>query len=281
MAEEIDDDPAVRERMISAIIPGANVYVPKGGVVGGQFRNIPACETGDQTGCVISYSMYLNQPPASASFGWVDTGYWINPAPRPDKDLFEVLCVNPADLAGENGVLRPLANLPAFLNQVEPAKPWQAMPDFYKGECRTAQDPVKGTVSWLNVSDIRQPGDNRTNLATLITQSGGNLHLGDINLALDSLVTVASRQRDAWLAAERAPLVTQRAELRKKIRTAQARAVGLRKKAGKARQRCRTTGTGCSTAARLSRSARKADQQVRKLRAVERRLTGEIDSLAV
>jgi hypothetical protein len=225
--------------------------------------------------------MYLNQPPPSASFGWVDTGYWINPAPRPDKDLFQVLCVNPADLAGENGVLRPLANLPAFLNQVEPAKPWQAMPDFYGGECRTAEDPVKGTVSWLNVSDIRQPGDNRTNLATLITQSGGNLHLGDINLALDSLVTVAGRQRDAWLAAERAPLVTQRAALRKKIRRAQSRAAGLKKKAGKARQRCRATGSGCQVAAKLARSARKADRQVRKLKAAERRLTARIDSLVV
>jgi hypothetical protein len=281
MAEEIDDDAAVRDRMISAIIPGANVYVPKGGVVGGQFQNIPACETGDQTGCVIAYSMYLNQPPPSASFGWVDTGYWINPAPRPDKDLYQVLCVNPADLAGENGVLRPLANLPAFLNQVEPAKPWQAMPDFYGGECRTAEDPVKGTVSWLNVSDIRQPGDNRTNLATLITQSGGNLHLGDINLALDSLITVAGRQRDAWLAAERAPLITKRATLRRQLKAATSRAAVLKVKARKAKQRCRKTGSGCADAKRLAGKSRKAGQKVSRLKLSVRQITDKILSLSV
>jgi hypothetical protein len=281
MAEEIDDDASVRDRMISAIIPGANVYVPKGGVVGGQFQNIPACETGDQTGCVIAYSMYLNQPPPSASFGWVDTGYWINPAPRPDKDLYQVLCVNPADLAGENGVLRPLANLPAFLNQVEPAKPWQAMPDFYGGECRTAEDPVKGTVSWLNVSDIRQPGDNRTNLATLITQSGGNLHLGDINLALDSLITVAGRQRDAWLAAERAPLITKRATLRRQLKAATSRAAVLKVKARKAKQRCRKTGSGCADAKRLAGKSRKAGQKVSRLKLSVRQITDKILSLSV
>ena len=114
IAEEVDPKPAVRSRLISAIIPGANVYVPKGEVVGGQFQNIPACEAGDQVGCVIAYSMFKQQPTAGSSYGWVDTGYWINPAPRPDKDLYQVMCVNPAQLAGDGGLLRPLANLPAL-----------------------------------------------------------------------------------------------------------------------------------------------------------------------
>lgn len=281
IAEEVDGRPNVRKKVISAILPGANVYVPKGGVVGGQFQNIPACETGDQVGCVIAYSMYLNQPPESASFGWVDTGYWINPAPRPDKDLYEVLCVNPAELAGDEGILRPLANLPVFLNLPEPDKPWQAMPDFYRGECRTAEDPVKGTVSWLNVEDVREPGDTRINLASLITQSGGNLHLGDVNLALDSLVDVAAGQSRAYLAAKRARLVAKRTSVRKQLKSAKKRSRKLAKKARRAGKRCAKEGKACGKSKRLKRKSTKAKRKVSSLKKRERSLTREIRSTVV
>lgn len=274
LAEEVDGRPNVRKKIISAILPGANVYVPKGDVVGGQFQNIPACEAGDQIGCVIAYSMYLNEPPAGSAFGRVGTGYWINPAPRPDSESYEVLCVNPADLAGENGILRPLANLSAFLGQPEPAKPWQAMPDFYGAECQSSED-----ADWLNVSNITQPGDSRTNLATLITQSGGNLHLGDINLALDSLVTVAASQSRAYVAGERAGLVKKRVGLRKRLRSTRIKAKKLAAKARKAKRTCRKKGRACSRARRLSKASKKASKKARSLRRSERRLTVRIKSL--
>ena len=40
ISEQIDNNPAVRDKVISAIIPGANVYVPKGKKVGGEFQNL-------------------------------------------------------------------------------------------------------------------------------------------------------------------------------------------------------------------------------------------------
>ncbi len=41
--EEIDPKPAVRKRLVGAILPGANIHVPKGELVGGMYENVPAC----------------------------------------------------------------------------------------------------------------------------------------------------------------------------------------------------------------------------------------------
>lgn len=222
IAEKIDGDAKLRSRVISAILPGANVYVPKGEVVGGQFKNVPGCQAGDQVGCVIAYHMMKSAPPEGSSFGRMDTGYWINPEPRPDPDQFEALCINPAELSGDGGVLRPLANLPAFVGVEEGAKPWQLMPDFYRADCKSSD-----RASWLEVSDIRQPGDNRQDLTTLIQRgSNGDLHTGDINLALENLIQVAAAQTRTWASTERAALQrrvrmnsTRSNRLRSKIRT--------------------------------------------------------------
>jgi len=43
MKREIDPDPALRKRLVSAVIVGGNVTVPKGKTTGGDFAHIPAC----------------------------------------------------------------------------------------------------------------------------------------------------------------------------------------------------------------------------------------------
>ena len=43
LQDEVDDDPGVRARLVSAIILGGNVTVPVDRTVGGSFRHIPAC----------------------------------------------------------------------------------------------------------------------------------------------------------------------------------------------------------------------------------------------
>jgi Protein of unknown function (DUF3089) len=42
------------------------VTVPVGKTVGGDFANIPACQTATQTGCVVAYSSFDATPPAGA-----------------------------------------------------------------------------------------------------------------------------------------------------------------------------------------------------------------------
>ena len=85
IALDIDGKP-VAKRMKLAIIPGFNLMVPQGKLVGGTFKSTPACSKPGQTGCVISYVSYRekNAPPAGAIFGITD------------KPGMTVACVNPA-----------------------------------------------------------------------------------------------------------------------------------------------------------------------------------------
>lgn len=86
IAREIETDPAVAARMKLAILPGFNVIVPQGKLVGGTFKKTPLCSQMGETGCVISYVSFRekNVPPVGAIFGITD---------RPGMT---VGCVNPA-----------------------------------------------------------------------------------------------------------------------------------------------------------------------------------------
>ena len=71
--EQIDPSPKLREQIVSALLMGGNVLVPKGGTVGGDFRNVPACQSAGQTHCVVAYSSFLEEPPEGADFGRVSS----------------------------------------------------------------------------------------------------------------------------------------------------------------------------------------------------------------
>ncbi len=70
---EIDSNAALRKQLVSAVLLGGNVLVPKGGTVGGDFQNIPACQSAGQTHCVVAYSSFLSEPPEGADFGRVSS----------------------------------------------------------------------------------------------------------------------------------------------------------------------------------------------------------------
>jgi hypothetical protein len=86
IAQEIETKPAVAARMKLAILPGFNVLVPQGKLVGGTFKKTPLCSRPGETGCVISWTSFRekNAPPQGAMFGY-------SPAPG-----MTVGCVNPA-----------------------------------------------------------------------------------------------------------------------------------------------------------------------------------------
>jgi hypothetical protein len=86
IANEIENDPAVAARMKLAIIPGFNVIVPQGKLVGGTFKRTALCSREGETGCVISWVSFRekNVPPDGALFGVTD------------KPGMTVGCVNPA-----------------------------------------------------------------------------------------------------------------------------------------------------------------------------------------
>jgi hypothetical protein len=92
IAREIERDPAVARRMQVAIIPGYNVLVPQGKLVGGTFKSMPLCSREGQTQCVMSWTSFRerNAPPAGAIFGYAD------------QAGMTVGCVNPAHPGSRN-----------------------------------------------------------------------------------------------------------------------------------------------------------------------------------
>ena len=82
---EIEGKP-IAAKMRLAILPGYNVYVPQGKLVGGTFKSTPVCSSPGQAGCVLTWVSFRanNPPPEGAMFGW---------APAPGMT---VACTNPA-----------------------------------------------------------------------------------------------------------------------------------------------------------------------------------------
>jgi Protein of unknown function (DUF3089) len=92
IAKEVEKNPAVAARMKLAIIPGFNVVVPQGKLVGGTFKTTPLCSREGETGCVISWVSFRekNVPPEGAIFGIADqpgmTVGCVNPARPGSRD---------------------------------------------------------------------------------------------------------------------------------------------------------------------------------------------------
>src|SRR5262249_15497592 len=65
------DGQGVQGRMVSAILLGVTLSVPRGKDVGGSFQHIPLCLSATQTGCAITYASFRSTvlPPANTRFG--------------------------------------------------------------------------------------------------------------------------------------------------------------------------------------------------------------------
>jgi len=196
---QIDPDPAERRLLVSALLMGGNVLVPVGKVVGGDFTHVPACQANTQTGCVVAYSAFSSQPSADSSFGRPATSINGGDGIEPTSTAgLQVLCTNPAALAGGTGML-----LPYFLPGGSGRVPWVSYPDLYQAQCRTAQG-----ATWLAVTDVAGPNDTRP-VVQQTSGAGWGLHQDDVNLALGNLVQLvrdeaAAYTRSATLSAGRA-----------------------------------------------------------------------------
>jgi len=189
----IDPEPALRARLVSALLLGGNVTVPSGQDVGGDFQHVPACRSVAQTGCVVAYSSFGDPPPPDSLFGRVNTSIAVQSGlePRAAADL-QVLCTNPAALAGGSGPLQPyfltrsLSGQPATsaygAGTTSTATPWVTYPDLYRGECESANG-----ASWLQVTAGAAPQDGRPVVQQVLGPRWG-LHLVDVNITLGNLV---------------------------------------------------------------------------------------------
>ncbi len=98
IAEEVDGKPAVRKRMISALLLGGNVTVKKGSDRGGDFKHIRACRSRRQLE-LRDRVLDLQRDAAGQQP--------VRPDHRPAAAR-EVLCTNPAALGGGAAKLSPV-----------------------------------------------------------------------------------------------------------------------------------------------------------------------------
>lgn len=201
IAEEIDGKPA-QSRLVSAILLGTNIPVPKGQDVGGAFKKIPLCRKPDQTGCLISYASFRSTlpPPANTLFGRV-TG-----------DGMESVCTNPAALGGGSGPLHAyLTGAGSLIASGAPQKhqwvangaaietPFVSVPGMLTAKCATNENgsylelTVNGDPADPRADDI--PGD----LGMMgRVQANWGMHLVDVNIAMGNLVDIVARQAKAF-----------------------------------------------------------------------------------
>lgn len=186
--EEIDNNASLRARMLSAMIIGASVAVPEGKKVGGDFQNVPACESDTQTGCVISYASFKNTAPPQegAFFG----------KPRTADGV--ALCTNPAALSGGSAELKNYMtnngdNFPNEPDKPQPATKYVSFPGLISGECQS-----ENGYNFLQITySSDETGARKSDLGGELTPAWG-LHLLDMNFTMGNLLDIANAQFEAY-----------------------------------------------------------------------------------
>ena len=212
IANEIDGKP-VASKLVSALILGSNVAVPRNAVVGGVFKSTPLCASAAQTGCVVSYVSFRENapPPPTSRFG---TTLSNTPFALPAGDL-TAACVNPAALLrAQTGAADLHSYLAAagraFGAGAEPppwsagrtiATPFVSIPGLLTAQCVTTP-----THTYLSVRVNGNPDDPRVDdipgdvIAAGRVLPDWGLHLVDANIAMGDLVELVGVQSQAYRA---------------------------------------------------------------------------------
>ena len=189
LALDIEGRPEAK-RMKLAIIPGFNVMVPQGKLVGGSFKSTPICAKPGQTGCVISYVSFRekNLPPAGALFGIAA------------KPGMTIACANPARPGAAGWV--PLdsywyarSSLPVAGGPIAWSSEGPSPTPFVRTEglvsARCVNDGPRG---YLSIRTNADPRDKRTDRvggevgALGFFLPGWGMHMVDINAPQGDLV---------------------------------------------------------------------------------------------
>ena len=157
IAQEIEGKPIARQMQL-AIIPGFNVLVPQGRLVGGTFKSTPVCARSGQTGCVMTWVSYRekNAPPPGAVFGYSEV------------PGMTVACTNPAS-PGSTGWMpldsywfalskQPVPGGPIqWSAEGPPPSPFLRTEGLVSGRCVN-----EGPRGYLSIRTNADPSDKRT-----------------------------------------------------------------------------------------------------------------------
>lgn len=158
IAREIERDPALRKRMMLAILPGYDLLVPQGRLVGGNLKATPLCSRPGQTGCAVTWNPYRerNAPPPGATFGYAKvagmTVGCVNPARwgSPDWQALDSIWDSRSTLPVPGGPIR-------WSTTGAPPAPLVRTPGLASGRCVN-----QGQRGYLSVRTNADPRDKRT-----------------------------------------------------------------------------------------------------------------------
>ena len=192
IARDVDAKPAVRKRLVSAILLGGDVMVKRGSDVGGDFKHIPGCRSDRQLGCVVAFSTFDQPVPPMSLFG------------RTSSVGQAVLCTNPAALGGGRGLadlitpskpFDPGSQLSAGIKQLGLTYPnastvWISEPNAYRATCSSANNANVLEITPVHGAQTPKPSPTAT----------WGLHLIDANIALGNLIAMVKSQAQAFVA---------------------------------------------------------------------------------
>jgi len=204
--QEIDGKP-IQSQMVSAILLGTTLAVPKGKDVGGAFQHVPLCRSASQTGCVITYASFRSTlaPPSNTLFGKVAGADMV------------AACTNPAALGGGSGALHAYLSTdgtsivgsgkpgPWVTPERKVETPFVSVPGLLTAQCATNEN-----ATYLEITVHGDPSDPRTdnivgdlNGANGQPQANWGLHLIDANLGMGNLIEIVGRQAKAYATSRR------------------------------------------------------------------------------
>jgi hypothetical protein len=197
LTDHIDRVPAVRRRLVSAILTGADLLVDVHGF--GPLTTIGPCRSVTQTGCVVAFNAFATSPPADSRFGRLGLRTFEG---RPVEDV----CTNPADLAGGEGPLRSMYRTHLATSQVA-GSTTQGIFD--------ASAPPRSSTPWieyLGLYTARCAFRDGAHVLMVTRRRGApvlvatpdatwGLHVDDPNLAMGNLVALVASEAAAYAAA--------------------------------------------------------------------------------
>ncbi|HEX4695464.1 DUF3089 domain-containing protein [Sphingomonas sp.] len=200
LADVIEKDRDMRRNLIAAYLLGANVAVPPGGDVGGDFKTTRLCKSMQQFGCVVTYTTFRadSPPPVNSRFARVDMPGMV------------AACTNPAALGGGRAVTDAIfATSGAGLGSTPMGQwttdgaavttPFVSVPGLISAECVS-----NGGFNYLAVTVNADPADPRTDtivgdvVVNGTTLKDWGLHLIDMPVEMGNLVTLSEYQAAAW-----------------------------------------------------------------------------------
>jgi hypothetical protein len=190
LRELFDEDPALRQRLLVAMPIGTQLEVPRGRRTGATLRNVATCQSDQELGCLVAFRTHRENAK-------------LDSAPFEAAPANEQVCVNPADLAGNERKTLSRTYLPSTpdakkrLRGIDDVQtPFVLYRDYYAARC---QDGPQG-YRYLGVAPAREPQEKRVDpidLENAFLNGGLGTHILDMQFTQGDLIDLVAKKAQA------------------------------------------------------------------------------------